>query len=35
LDPSLPKRTSHSHFIPGHLPILKQDTLSHNSNCLQ
>ncbi len=34
-DPSLPKRTSHLHFIQGNLPILKQDTPSQNSNCLQ
>jgi hypothetical protein len=34
-DLSLPKRTSHLHSIQGNLPILKQDTPSQNSSCLQ
>jgi hypothetical protein len=35
LDPSLLKRTSHLHSIPGNSPILKRDTLWQNSNCLR
>ncbi len=35
LNLSLPKKTSHLHSIQGNLLILKQDTLSQNSNCLQ
>ncbi len=35
LDPSLLKRTNHLHSIQGNLLILKQDTLSPNSNCLR